>query len=196
MAQQDSRIKVKRSTVTTTEPTAAPSSDHTDGTWTSADLYVGELFLNTADDRLWIRTDAGIKEIAIGAGQMFKGQLAIATADVLTSNATPLTWVSGIVGKELICIQATISTTFGTTAYATNVGVAIRNTGAVGDQLNCIAGLSMLSSLKSTFEDSSGVSTGNVVTGANLEFYTRIGDPTAGDSDIVIDYTYIIRNIP
>ena len=44
MATQDSRIKIKRSTITATVPTVPSSNDHTDGTWIATDIYKGELF--------------------------------------------------------------------------------------------------------------------------------------------------------
>lgn len=61
---QDSRIKIKSSSITTQVPTVAPSNDHTDGSWDALDIYKGELFINLADDRIWFRGDGGIKELA------------------------------------------------------------------------------------------------------------------------------------
>jgi hypothetical protein len=61
MATQDSRIKLKRSTVTATVPTVPSSNDHTDGTWIATDIYKGELFYNQADGVLWTRGDSGIE---------------------------------------------------------------------------------------------------------------------------------------
>ena len=43
---QDSRILLKRSTTAAQSPTAAPSNDFTDGTWSSTDIYAGEAFAN------------------------------------------------------------------------------------------------------------------------------------------------------
>ena len=46
MSTQDSRIKIKRSTVTGTVPTVGPSTDHTQPSpaWSATDIYKGELF--------------------------------------------------------------------------------------------------------------------------------------------------------
>lgn len=60
---QDSRILLKRSTVTTEVPTVAPSNDHTDGTWGTLDIYVGELFCNVEDRKLWLRYTDSIDQI-------------------------------------------------------------------------------------------------------------------------------------
>ena len=67
MIVQNSRIKIKRSTVSGVTPTIPISDDHTDGTWLETDLYIGELFLNEADDTLWIRTQNGIM-VVTGTG--------------------------------------------------------------------------------------------------------------------------------
>ena len=82
MATQDSRIKVKRSTVSGTVPTVAPSTDHTQPTpaWSATDIYKGELFINQADNVVWSRGDDGV--FCIGG----TAELTIATADVLHLN--------------------------------------------------------------------------------------------------------------
>lgn len=61
---QDARILIKRSTNTGEVPTAAPSNDHTDGTWDALDIYTGELFLNVQDSKAWFRSNTGIIELA------------------------------------------------------------------------------------------------------------------------------------
>lgn len=61
---QDARILIKRSTNAGEVPTAAPSNDHTDGTWDALDIYTGELFLNVADSRAWFRSNTAIIELA------------------------------------------------------------------------------------------------------------------------------------
>lgn len=66
---QYSRILLKRSSQTGATPTInTGSTDHTDGTWLSTDIYEGELFLNTIDDLLWVRTSNGILPISISGG--------------------------------------------------------------------------------------------------------------------------------
>jgi hypothetical protein len=59
----DARILLKRSTVANDEPTIPASSSHTDGSWINTDIYSGEVFLNTVDQRMYVRTGANIKEI-------------------------------------------------------------------------------------------------------------------------------------
>lgn len=56
------RLICKRATTTTTEPTV-PSTSEIDAGWVATDIYEGELFINTKDDRIWMRTQNGIVEI-------------------------------------------------------------------------------------------------------------------------------------
>ena len=58
--EQDVRIIMKYSTISGVEPTIPLSADHNDGTWLPTDIYIGEIFVNSADDLTWIRTNNGI----------------------------------------------------------------------------------------------------------------------------------------
>jgi len=62
---EDWRLIVKYSTISGETPTIPITDDHTDGTWIPTDIYIGEFFLNVADDLLYVRTDGGI--IPVGA---------------------------------------------------------------------------------------------------------------------------------
>jgi len=57
------RVIQKYSTIPGQAPTIPPSQDHNDGTWSDTDLYVGELFMNVIDNRIWYRSGDGIHEI-------------------------------------------------------------------------------------------------------------------------------------
>lgn len=61
---QYSRIKIKRLTGAGEVPTIPITDDHTGPGWTYTDLYVGELCMNVTDERLFMRTVSGIKEIS------------------------------------------------------------------------------------------------------------------------------------
>lgn len=54
------RMILKVSDVEGAVATIPATSDHTDGSWLTTDIYVGELFLNTTDNILQTRTDSGI----------------------------------------------------------------------------------------------------------------------------------------
>ena len=62
------RIISKYSTISGATPSIPPSQDHTDGTWSPTDLYVGEFFVNVADDLIWVRTINGILPLGVTAG--------------------------------------------------------------------------------------------------------------------------------
>jgi hypothetical protein len=106
MATQDSRIKIKRSTITATVPTVPSSNDHTDGTWIATDIYKGELFFNQADGVLWSRDDNGVTCLGGSAS------LTIASAGVLTLNSTPITIVGAVAGYAIEVVSASVKIDF------------------------------------------------------------------------------------
>lgn len=60
-----SRLLVKRSNTPGTTPSVPPITATTLNDFTPTDLFVGEMFLNTSDDLLWVRTDNGIAQIGL-----------------------------------------------------------------------------------------------------------------------------------
>ena len=46
--------------------TVPSSNDHTDETWLATDLYIGELGVNVTDDKVFVRTNNGIIQLATG----------------------------------------------------------------------------------------------------------------------------------
>ena len=46
--------------------TIPTSNDHTDETWLASDLYIGEVGINVTDDKVFMRTNNGIIQIATG----------------------------------------------------------------------------------------------------------------------------------
>ena len=193
MATQDSRIRLKRSTVAGAVPTAAPSTDHTDGTWTVNDVYIGELYLNDADQRLFVRTTGGVLEIATGGGELKRAQVTLTAAQVLALNSTPITLVAGISGKEIQVVSASAHLKYNTSTYATNTVMALKASSA---------GTSYQSrfDISATTDKLGGFllleSNANIVTGDALVATVDGGNPTAGDSDIVVDVLYRITDLP
>ena len=61
MAKQvrDARVLLKRTigNASPVVPVIGPSVDHTDGTWASNNVYMGELFLDTMFNKMWVITD-------------------------------------------------------------------------------------------------------------------------------------------
>lgn len=69
-----SRMLVKRTTDSGIVPSVPTGS--TLNTFTDTDTFVGEFFLNTVDDRLWIRTDSGQLEVQLSGATGFTETLA------------------------------------------------------------------------------------------------------------------------
>lgn len=194
MATQDSRIRIKRSTVALAQPTAAPSTDHTDGTWSVNDVYIGELYLNDTDQRLYIRTTNGILEIATGGGELKRAQITLTTAQVLALNSTPIEVVAGITGKEIQVVNASMHLKYNTTAYATYVNMVLKASSAAAADIQARVSIDGTTDSLGSFDLFSTKL--NIVTGDALVVSVDGGNPTAGDSDVVVDVLYRITDLP
>jgi hypothetical protein len=188
MATQDSRIKLKRSTVNSTVPTVPSSNDHTDGTWIATDIYKGELFYNQADGVLWTRGDSGIECIQGTA------KLTIATADVLTLNTTPIEIVAAPgAGYAIEVISASMNMVYVSATYATNTSLELITAGATNSQASTV--IKNSASTIRRFADATTLASATatqLVENAALNVTVASGDPTAGDSDITVYCTYRI----
>ncbi len=193
MATQDSRIRLKRSSVTGAEPTAAPSTDHTDGTWSVNDVYIGELYLNDADQRLFVRTTGGIREISTG-GELQQSQVTLTSAQVLALNSTPITIVAAISGKEIQVVSASIHLKYLSATYATNTSMALKASSSGATITQAQIDISQTTDTRGAFAMTSV--NNNIVTGDALVVTVLNGDPTAGDSDIVVDVLYRVTDLP
>ena len=188
MATQDSRIKLKRSTVAGVIPTVPVSNDHTDGTWLSTDIYKSELFYNQADSVLWTRNDSGIDCIQGTA------KVVIPTAQVLTLNSIPVQLVAAPgAGYAIEVLSAIVKIDFNTTAYSSNTVLDIINTGATKP----IKSLPCLNATVDTIRDitpssSTTATQTQMLENVALMATSNSADPTAGDSDITIYVTYRI----
>ncbi len=191
MATQDSRIKIKRSTVSGTVPTVAPSDDHTQPSpaWTASDIYKGELFINQADNVVWSRGDDGV--FCIGG----TAELAMTAADVKTLNSTPLTIVSAVSGYAIEVISASVKIAFNTTAYLGGTTLQLRHDGADLAILRSDALGSTISN-KMIFNEHVSPTTLNtqMLDNAALQVDVSASNPTTGDSTVTVYVNY--RLIP
>lgn len=201
MATQDSRIRIKRSTTTGEVPTVAPSTDHTDGTWDALDVYVGELFMNTADDTMYVRTDNGIRQIGIfdpadPCHCVRVKKLTLTSAQVLALNTTPIAFgITVPTGYFIQALGGVAYMNYGTTPYATNGRMIVRTVGATSSQLEWTAN-SFLYGTVSRFSAGvinvlSAITDTGALINADIEAAVEIGNPTAGDSPITIYVSYI-----
>lgn len=85
-----SRILIKRSDVTTVVPTipsVEPQTNEDLNNLDPTDVLIGEYFVNTADDRLWIRTDSGLIELTNQPGGVSSlGDLSDVTIGVIAGD--------------------------------------------------------------------------------------------------------------
>jgi hypothetical protein len=96
----DAKIVIKRSTTSLEVPTVAPTQDHTDGSWSSTDIYSGEFYLNEADEKLYINVSGTIKELAFASGS--SNTIYSADDTVGTNRVATLTDTLTIESGELI----------------------------------------------------------------------------------------------
>ncbi len=203
MADQDSRILLKRSTVASELPSIAPSSDHTDGTWSKEHIYIGELFANVADDRLFFRTTGGIQEIALQTSgttsDVFFKFMTASSAEILALNSTPLDVIDAPgAGKAIVIETVTMKINNVVTPYATTTQLELVTDTATNGQLMDTAILvSTVDRAGAGFIDSmSGTATTQVIENKKVVLLARgAGDPTAGDGDIELWINYRIINL-
>ena len=189
MATQDSRIKIKRSTVTATVPTVPSSNDHTDGTWTATDIYKGELFFNQADGVLWSRDDNGV--VCLGGS----ASIELTPAQVLSLNSTPITIVGAVSGYAIEVISASVKLDYNTTAYGTTTAILLKTSGASNRQAEAVILDATVSTIRNftTFQATLATDV-QMVTNADLTVEAKANNPTTGDSDITVFVNY--RLIP
>ena len=190
MATQDSRIKIKRSTITATVPTVPSSNDHTDGTWTATDIYKGELFFNQADGVLWSRDDNGV--VCLGGS----ASIELTAAQVLSLNSTPITIVGAVSGYAIEVVSASLKIDYNTTAYATNTMMTLITSGATEPQADNSIDATVARTGRFRHRSTSGVSATatQMITNADLQVSVDAGNPTAGDSTVAVFVNY--RLIP
>lgn len=113
----------------------------------------------------------------------------LTTAQVLALNSTPITIVSGVASKELQVMSAAVRVKFASAAYATNTTLAIGTTSDPDGQaqLNCLAAATTIRGTMGLV--TTGVAS-NLHIGEALVISAVSGNPTAGNSDVVVDITY------
>jgi hypothetical protein len=122
-------------------------------------------------------------------------KLTIATADVLTLNATPIPFgITVPTGYIPMLIGAPVfSATYNSAAYAANTAIRIRSVGGSVDVVSTASALDFTADTIRLLDIQLGAdNTLLYLTGADLEVYVPTGDPTTGDSDITIYLTYAL----
>lgn len=86
--EQYSRVLHHRSSVSGQNFTIPVSNDHTDETWLATDLYIGEIGMNLADDKMYFRSNNGIIQLGTVTGSSTSSVWYQSGADVLLSTST------------------------------------------------------------------------------------------------------------
>lgn len=193
----DSRILLKRSTTAGATPTVPASSSHTDGTWVNTDIYEGELFLNTADARLFTRQGSNIKEIClqnslIGTSQF--ATLTLTSAQILALNTTPITLVAAPgVGKAIVVKSCWGRLNYNTTTYSSGATIELKIAGANGyianNQILIESSVTRISRFNEADEYLGVSSQKNYIENAALQVRAD-ANPTTGNStiDLLVEY--------
>jgi hypothetical protein len=121
----------------------------------------------------------------------------IATADVLTLNATPIEVIAAPgAGFGIQVVYATNSVDWNSVAYATNTTLVLSNpTGGLSQMIDS-GSITATANLTSVFDLTPGAALGNIVENEGVEASINTGNPTAGDSDITIEGYYRIVTLP
>ena len=192
---QDSRIRNKRATSSGVIATVPVSSDHTDGTWIDTDIYIGELFLNQVDDKLYIRTESGIKLInftaATGPGVLIAVSGTLSTAEILAINTTPIEAIAAQgANTQIEIISSSAKLRFNSAAYVLAGGdLSLHETNVAGTRLlSTIKGLDNLLDEGATQRrrlqlDNQGT-TLIILENVPIVWTVNVGDPITGDSPV------------
>lgn len=131
---------------------------------------------------------------------IMQATLTIPSAQILTGNSTPIAF--GIqtptgYAVKVLALDGTLD--FGTTPYATNGSVLVRCVGTTDPQAGWTANQFLFGtvtrSVTATLTSSTGVTSDQLIEGADVEAYVSTGNPTAGDSDITLYLTYRLIQI-
>ena len=131
-------------------------------------------------------------------GGVFYSETTIVTGDVLTLNTAKIDVVAAPITGAIELMNWAVGMTFVSAAYVTNVVLQlITNTADEGQGLNDDILRSTVSRvLKSQLIDGlAGATTTQIIENKALQAFVKAGNPTAGDSDIIIYTTYRIINI-
>jgi hypothetical protein len=157
--------------------------------------YYGVVFTPNGDTNKVVFEDAveqAVKNVDYGVRYYLE---TIATGDVLTSNATPVTInIPRDAGKTVFPIWVNFVIDGGTTPYATNTVAAVRYVGADIDMFTCdVLGRTNLTGAEvGAAVTTCGNAQTQVLANTDLEFYTKTGNPTAGDGSLIIAVVYLI----
>ncbi len=132
------------------------------------------------------------------ADQLIEASLTIAVADVKLLNDTPLTIVAAPgAGKYIEVVSASSSLTFVSAAYAANTTLQLICLGADVAQAQDTSILISSVSKNTRFKDVTSATAGQtqIITNTALQVKVATGNPTTGDSIVIVKILYRIVTI-
>jgi hypothetical protein len=119
----------------------------------------------------------------------YSGSLAIPTASVLTLNGTPLTLVAAIASRTIRVSNVRATITYNSVAYATNTQLDIYM--SVGGATNVQFTIpSLLAAVANQHRVGTITAAAQLAENTALMVRVNSGNPTAGNSDIVVYFNY------
>ncbi len=141
-----------------------------------------------------IMTAPGVFRLASTVGAIFRADLVIASAALLTANATPLDiLVAQGVGRTINVIDAIVNQTFVTTAYTTNLKLEVyTDTATVAQkELTCLDFTTSRITKMKAVEIAAAANT-QLIPNKGLKLRVASGDPAVGDGTIVLTVYFTI----
>jgi hypothetical protein len=191
------RIIVKQSDTPGETATVPASDDHTDGTWLTTDIYIGEALLNTADNILYYRTDPGIMSVDLSSSdnKVYMVEVDIASPDMLAIHTTPITIVAADgAGRGIEVISASISENIGTDAYSAGK-LKLKCSSATIPQFTDEEILKSTAKrcVKMLQVDSAYAATDTQIVGGDAVVLTADANPTSGNGSfkVFVHYRYL-----
>jgi hypothetical protein len=152
----------------------------------------GDLLYLSQDDGSGGYDSKSIAYSDFAPGILYTKKVTVASADVLTSNSTPVELIAAPgAGLFIIPVEVILAASYNSATYATNTILeltmdGVSNTWAQSNVLGFSAAITISINKRTA---TSGITYAN---NAAFMFQTQTGDPTAGDSDLIFYITYKI----
>ena len=161
---------------------------------TEPSVNSGDLGLFAGSDDNWYAKKSDGTTSQLGGG-LLTTQVVIPSADVLNLGSTPYTIIPAVVGKTIVPISAVATLDYDTTPYATRGNLSLSINNATKGIFFVIETDFLFSSSNANCIlpfDSPNLNSEMLVQSEPLLASVEFGNPTAGDSDLVITVIYTL----
>jgi hypothetical protein len=130
---------------------------------------------------------------------IYSGTATINSAAILTINTTPIQLIAAAgAGKAIVMLgTTTVTSTYGTVAYATNTNVEIYTDTATEAQIffQTVLNNTLTRTTMGSVLNAPAAANTQIIANKGIYLTTLSGNPTAGDGSITINYQYIIIDL-